>query len=63
MNIQLVSLFALIIVIIIGARWKVNMGVVAVAFAYILGYFIIGMKPSAIYGNGFPMSTFLGCWG
>lgn len=56
MTIQLMTLLALIVAIFIGAKFKVNTGIVSIAFAFLLGYFIMGMSPSDIY-KGFPSTT------
>lgn len=58
MNMAVVSLCVFAAVIAIGAITKKNCGVVAMAAAYVLGVFCLGMKATDIYAKGWPMSVF-----
>ncbi|GHV40260.1 C4-dicarboxylate ABC transporter [Synergistales bacterium] len=53
-----ISLVALVAAIILGFWTKINIGVIAVTFAFIVGHFIVGKEPSSIYLTGWPMSLF-----
>ncbi|MDR1966473.1 MAG: hypothetical protein LBQ36_07165 [Synergistaceae bacterium] len=53
-----ISLAALVAVIFTGFRTKVNLGIISITFAFIVGHFIVGMEPSSIYLKGWPLSLF-----
>ena len=57
MTTALISLIALALAIAIGYIRKVNIGVVSIAIAFIVGYFLVGMKPAEIIG-GWPLKLF-----
>jgi Na+/H+ antiporter NhaD/arsenite permease-like protein len=59
MNIQLITLIALVVAIFIGFKRKVNTGLVGIAFAYVVGYYIAGMSAKDIYVSGFPTKLFI----
>ena len=57
MNVALFSLLVLIAVIVVGFIYKINVGLLGIAFAYIIGHFFTGMKESAIL-DGWPLRLF-----
>ena len=58
MNPAILSLIALLIAIAMSMATKLNVGVAAVAFAWLIGTFAAGMKAEQVAG-GFPASLFL----
>src|SRR4030095_10716726 len=58
MNLAYVSLTALVIAIVVSCFTEVNVGVLALAFAWIVGVYFGGMRLDAVIG-GFPISLFL----
>jgi Na+/H+ antiporter NhaD/arsenite permease-like protein len=58
MNPAVASLLALLIAIIISIVSRINVGVVALAFAWIVGVYVAGLGASVVVG-GFPASLFL----
>lgn len=62
MPIQLILLFLLILIFFIGTKFEVNIGIVAIVFAYIEGTFVLDMKTSEIIA-GFPSDLFIMLFG
>ncbi len=58
MNPAIASLLALLFAIILSMFSRLNIGLVAIALAWIVGVFIAGMKPEAVMA-GFPATLFL----
>lgn len=58
MNAAIASLAALVVAIILSMTSRLNVGLLAVAFAWILGVHVAGLKPDAVMG-GFPVTLFL----
>lgn len=58
MNLPLLSLAALLIAILISCFTRLNAGLLAIAFAFILGVLLKSMTPSEVVG-GFPSGLFL----
>lgn len=58
MNLPLISLVALIIAILISCFTRLNAGLLSIAFAFIIGVLLKGMKLQEVVG-GFPSSLFL----
>ena len=58
MNPALASLLALLLAIILSMISRINVGLVALALAWIVGVYVAGMKPDAIIA-GFPATLFL----
>lgn len=58
MNIALASLLALLLAIILSMVSHVNVGLVALALAWLVGVVLAGMKPEAVM-TGFPAALFL----
>ena len=58
MNLPLLSLAALLIAILISCFTRLNAGLLAIAFAFILGVLLKGMTLSEVVG-GFPSGLFL----
>ncbi len=54
MNIALLSLIGLCIAIIVSGVARVNVGILAMSLAWLIGYYLAGMKVSAIMA-GFPI--------
>lgn len=58
MSVGILSIIALVVTIAIGIKTKLNCGIVAVIFAFIIGQFFMDMKLSEIYSRGWPIGTF-----
>ncbi|MEO7964907.1 MAG: C4-dicarboxylate ABC transporter, partial [Gemmatimonadaceae bacterium] len=58
MNPALVSLGALVVAIILSMTSRLNVGLLAIAFAWLIGVYVAGMKADAVMA-GFPASLFL----
>ena len=58
MEIALVSLIALVIAIAMGFWTKINLGIISIAFAFIVGHFLVGMDSAVIYTDGWPIRLF-----
>ena len=54
MNIALISLIGLCLVIIVSGVLRLNVGILAISLAWVIGYYLAGMKVSAIIA-GFPI--------
>ena len=59
MEIAILSFFALLAAIIIGLNMKINIGIISIGFAFIIGYFFADMNVTDIYTVGFPLRLFL----
>ncbi len=51
------SVSAIIAAIAIGYFWRVNIGMVSIAFAFFIGHFLVGMPPQEIV-TGWPLNLF-----
>lgn len=49
MDISAAMLIVIVVAILLGFATKVNTGLIAMAFAYIIGSFVLGIKPAAIH--------------
>src|SRR5215210_1345754 len=58
MNLAVVSLCGLVTVIILSCTTKLNVGIVSIAMAWIIGVYLGGMKVDQI-AAGFPVQLFL----
>jgi di/tricarboxylate transporter len=58
MNAALASLLALLLAIILSMITRLNVGLVAMALAWLVGVYVAGMKPAAVIA-GFPATLFL----
>ncbi len=58
MNPSVASLIALLIAIILSIAMRINVGVVSIALAWLVGVYIAGLKVDAIL-SGFPSSLFI----
>jgi di/tricarboxylate transporter len=58
MNLAVVSLIALVIAILVSCFTELNVGILALAFAWIVGVYLGGMRLDAVLA-GFPVSLFL----
>ena len=55
--VSLLIVLSIFVAVAVGYKTKINVGLIAIAFSYIFGSFILGMKPSAIIGM-WPNSLF-----
>lgn len=58
MGVVAMCLIAIVLVIVIGAKTKTNIGVWAIGAAYLIGVFVMNLKPADII-NAFPSKIFL----
>ncbi len=58
MNPALASLLALLLAIILSMVSRINVGLVAIALAWLIGVYLAGLKPDAVMA-GFPANLFL----
>ncbi|MFN7926336.1 MAG: SLC13 family permease [Blastocatellia bacterium] len=58
MNPALASLLALILAIVLSMFSRLNVGLIAIALAWLIGVYVAGMKPEAVMA-GFPATLFL----
>jgi Na+/H+ antiporter NhaD/arsenite permease-like protein len=58
MNLAVVSLLALVVAILVSCFSELNVGILALAFAWIVGVYLGGMRLDAVMA-GFPVSLFL----
>ena len=58
MNLPLISLLALIVAILISCFTRLNAGLLSIAFAFLIGVLLGGMKPQEVIA-GFPAGMFL----
>lgn len=52
------ALFALIFAIVLGIRTNINLGIISVALAFLIGHFMVGMPSAQIYLEGWPLKLF-----
>lgn len=53
---SLLIVLAILVAVVIGYKTKINTGLVAMAFSYLIGAFLMGLKPKEIIG-GWPITT------
>ena len=58
MNLAVVSLLALVVAILVSCFTELNVGILALAFAWIVGVYLGGMGLDTVLA-GFPVSLFL----
>ena len=58
MELALVPLAAFFSVIAIGYWTQINLGLISVVFAFLVGHFFVGMDSSVIYTDGWPIKLF-----
>ena len=58
MNLALLSVAALVLAVVVSCVSRLNVGVLSVALAWIVGVYVGGMSPAAVMG-GFPSQLFL----
>lgn len=58
MNPAVISLLALVVAIALSMTSRINVGLLAIALAWIVGVYVTGLKPDVVMG-GFPISLFL----
>jgi Na+/H+ antiporter NhaD/arsenite permease-like protein len=57
-QISAISLAALVFAIFLGFWTKINLGIISISFAFVVGRFIAEMESSSIYIDGWPVSLF-----
>ncbi len=62
MSMQITTLIALVLAILIGYKRKINTGFIGILFAFILGQFMLGISSKEII-KGFPTSLFFTLFG
>lgn len=55
--ISMLVLAAIVIAVVLGYRTKINIGLFAIAFAYLIGCFGMGLKPAEVIGM-WPLKIF-----
>ena len=58
MNPAVVSLVALVVAIVLSMTSRINVGLLCIAFAWLIGVYVADLKPDVVMG-GFPVSLFL----
>ena len=58
MSPALISLLALVMAIVLSMTSRINVGLLAVALAWLIGVYVAGLKPDAVMA-GFPVTLFL----
>lgn len=58
MSYALMSIIALVVSIVIGVKRKINIGIVAMFFAFVLGQFVFGINANQIIIKGWPLGLF-----
>src|SRR5262245_32141242 len=58
MTAAVTSLIALLVAIVLSMVSRINVGLIGIAAAWIIGVYVAGMKPDAVLA-GFPASLFL----
>lgn len=53
-----IALFALICAIVIGIKTNINLGIICIALAYLIGHFLVGIPSADIYMTGWPLKLF-----
>lgn len=53
-----IALFALIFAIIVGIKTNINLGLICIALAYLIGHFLVGIPATDIYMTGWPLKLF-----
>lgn len=53
-----VALFALVFAIILGIKTDINLGIICIALAYLIGHFTVGIPSADIYMQGWPLKLF-----
>lgn len=58
MNVSLVSLLSLAVAIFISGYSRINLGIICIGFAFLIGHFFAGFDVTQIYTKGFPLNLF-----
>lgn len=53
-----IALFALVFAIIVGIKTNINLGIICIALAYLIGHFLVGIPSADIYMTGWPLKLF-----
>lgn len=57
-SVAFLSLLSLAVAIIISGYSRINLGIICIGFAFIVGHFFAGLKMEEIYLKGFPLGLF-----
>ncbi|MEO6444262.1 MAG: SLC13 family permease, partial [Gemmatimonadaceae bacterium] len=58
MNPAILSLIALVVAIVVSMTSRINVGLLGIAFAWIIGVYVAALRPDVVM-SGFPVSLFL----
>ena len=58
MGVSGISLCSLAVAILISGYSRINLGIICIGFAFVIGYFFAGLNMANIYMQGFPLSLF-----
>lgn len=58
MNVSLMSLLSLAVAIVISGYSRINLGIICIGFAFIIGHFFAGFDVTQVYTKGFPLNLF-----
>lgn len=58
MNISILSLISLAAAILVSGYSRINLGIICIGFAFIIGHFFAGINMAQIYTQGFPLNLF-----
>lgn len=53
-----IALFALVLAIILGIKTDINLGIISVALAFLIGHFLVDIPSAQIYMRGWPLKLF-----
>lgn len=53
-----IALFALVFAIVVGIKTNINLGIICIALAYLIGHFLVGIPAADIYMTGWPLKLF-----
>lgn len=58
MSVSLVSLCSLAVAILVSGYSRINLGIICIGIAFIVGHFFAGIDMASIYMEGFPLNLF-----
>jgi len=53
-----VALLALVFAIIVGIKTNINLGIISISLAFLVGHFLVGIPSAQIYMEGWPLKLF-----
>lgn len=53
-----ITLFALVIAIILGIKTNINLGIISISLAFLIGHFLVDIPSAQIYMKGWPLKLF-----